>query len=328
MSTMNCESARLLLIDYVEHELDEARRSAFRMHLDACPQCRREVREIEHLRETLEHDRAPDPGAQFWKEFPERTWQTMMATQPRAPRTGLTTRVGGIFARWRDKPRAWVPALASLALILGLALFFWPHANDTSGIALMQAKIRTPQNLADLARQTAPAISDPNQYGFAPKPDAVNFFRIGHRYAEALAYAGGNDDASALQRLADIAAILGDPSGKIAQVAPDRPMPEQIAALEAALARRAGAARQAALFRAGGELMNLALAVAARDQNYLRAALPALRRMRNDLESTGAAPGALRNLEALDVSLDHTALTDGTYAESARLIREIQHALI
>ena len=101
-----------------------------------------------------------------------------------------------------------------------------------------------------------------------------------------------------------------------------------IAALEPELARLATGPRDAILFQAGGQLMNLLLSVAARDPAMLRAAAPEILRLRQELEPLGVAPGAVRNLGVLADLLAGNDLSDRDYAKAARLIRDTQLILM
>jgi len=75
MKTMKCEDAQALLPDYVEGELDDTLRETLREHLSACPDCQRQLQEMERLRSALGRERVPDPGAAFWEKFPDRVLQ-------------------------------------------------------------------------------------------------------------------------------------------------------------------------------------------------------------------------------------------------------------
>jgi len=330
MKTMTCKAAQAQLVDYVEGELDQARRPALQEHVATCPHCRRELQEIERVRGALGRERVPDPGAAFWEKFPDQVWQAYRNELSARPRHGLAARGGEMLARIRFvlAPRLWVPAAAVVVLVVGLALFFALETPNSPGIAAFQARIQGGKNLVPLAQRSLLELPADHRYGFSAAPGKVNFFRIGHGYAESLAYAAGGDAETARKRLAAIAGSLGAVGGDLAGLTQGSPSPRQIAALEPELARIAEGARQAALFRAGGWLVNLALAVAARDRAALQDAAPEILRLRRDLESGGVAPGALRDLSTLARLLARDSFSDREYAEAARLIREVQLVLI
>jgi len=329
MKTMTCETAQAQLLDYVEGELEEARRPGLQEHVAACPHCRRELQEIERLRGVLGRERVPDPGAAFWAEFPDRVWQAYRSEQSAAPRLGPGARIGAMLER-ALAPRLWVPAAAMLALVTGVALFFPLERSGGPDIAAFQARIQGGHSLKLNAQRGVFELPADRSLGFSAASGRVDFFRIGHGYAESLAYAASGDAETARLRLRAIAESLDPVPGDLAALAQGRPSPGQIAALEPELARIAAGAgtREATLFRAGGWLANIALAAAARDRSAMRDAAPEILRLRQELESGGAAPGALRNLDTLARLLTGESFSDRDYAEAARLIREIQLVLI
>lgn len=95
MKTMTCQETQALLPDYAESELDNALGATLREHVTACPDCQRELQEIERLRSALGRERAPDPGATFWEKFPDRAWQAYQAELSTASRTRPDPRTGG-----------------------------------------------------------------------------------------------------------------------------------------------------------------------------------------------------------------------------------------
>jgi hypothetical protein len=333
MKTMPCQAAQAQLLDYLEGELDDALRAALHEHVASCPRCSGELQEIERLRGALGRERVPDPEAAFWGKFPDRVWQAYRAELTAARRPSLAARVAETLARARlpRVPGLWVPVAAILILVLGFTLFIALETPRARDIAAFQAKIQGGKNLALLAQGNIPELPSDHRYGFAAGAGKVNFFLVGHRYAESLAYAAGGDVEAARQRLAAIAESLGAAPGDLAGVARSgSPSLREIAALEPGLVRiAAGAgAREATLFRGGGWLVNLALAVAARDQAALRAAAPEIRRLQHGLEQAEQAPGALRNLGTLAELSASNNLSDRDYTHAARLIRDIQLALL
>jgi len=128
MKAMACRDATAHLLDYAEGELDDALRAALREHVAGCPDCRRELQEIEGLRSSLGRERVPEPGPAFWEEFPDRVWQAYRAELPAAGRPATGPRAGGglgmnpVAARWASlAPRLQfnLALLAVFALGLG-----------------------------------------------------------------------------------------------------------------------------------------------------------------------------------------------------------------
>jgi len=328
MKNTACRDAQDQLVEYIEGELDKTQHALLARHLETCADCQKELKEIERLRATLVSEQAPEPGAAFWESFPDRVWRAYQSEQTAAPRqrgAGLQ----GLLERLRLAlvPPVLIPALA-LSLIVGLALFFALESPGTTSIAAFQAKIHNGENLAQLARRSVAPLPAETQFGFSAAAPSVSFFRVGHWYAESLAYAAGGETDTARQRLVAIATQLGSVPAGLNTLTQGKPSHAHIAALEPELARLAPKPRDAVLFRTGGQLVNLLLAVAAHDRAMLRGAAPEILRLRQELEPLGVAPGAVRNLGALADLLAGSDLAERDYDKAARLIRDTQLILM
>ncbi len=116
---MNCDEIReLLLTDYVDGELDAARKAEVRGHLQGCAACRRFERAVrETAIEPLKNAEKVQPPDAVW----ERIRQAVIA--------GKDRRAKGAFTVWRERleaafpARARIPSLAAAAVIL-LAVAF------------------------------------------------------------------------------------------------------------------------------------------------------------------------------------------------------------
>jgi len=161
-------------------------------------------------------------------------------------------------------------------------LFFALESPGTTSIAAFQAKIHNGENLAQLARCSVAPLPAETQFGFSAAAPSVSFFRVGHWYAESLAYAAGGKTDTARQRLVAIATQLGSVPAGLNTLTQGKPSHAHIAALEPELARLAPKPRDAVLFRTGGQLVNLLLAVAAHDRAMLRGAAPEILRLRQN----------------------------------------------
>ena len=329
MKDAECRNARDQLVDLIENELDKTQQQALARHLETCANCRAELKALKHLRESLARQPVPYPGAAFWESFPDQVWQ---AHQSQQTATTHRDRGNGLqrLRAWLQlvlTPRFSVVAATAFTLVVGLTLFFNFESPGAPSIAAFQANIQNTEGLALLARRSVPGLAAENQYGFSAAPNSVNFFRVGYWYAESLAYTAGGDIESARQRLAVMAELLGTTSPRLSALARDKPSLTHIAAFEPELIRLATDARATAVFQAGGQLVNLTLAVAARDATILRAAAPDILRLRRALETAGAPPGALRDLAALAELLAGHDLTEREYAQAAALLRDIQLVL-
>jgi protein-histidine pros-kinase len=127
MKTMTCQEAQALLPDHAGGELDSALGATLREHVTACPDCQRELQEIERLRSALGRERVPDPGVAFWEKFPDRAWQAYQAELSTASRTRPGPRVAASVgmsrvAQWwaTMDPRLQFNLVLLVAFALGL----------------------------------------------------------------------------------------------------------------------------------------------------------------------------------------------------------------
>jgi len=327
MKNAACRDVQDQLVEYIEGELDKTRQALLARHLETCADCQQELKAIERLRAALAREQAPEPGAAFWENFPDRVWRAYQSEQntPRQRGTWLQSLLERL--RLALVPPVLIPAVA-LSLIIGLTLFFVLESPGTPGIATLQAKIHSSENLAQLARRSVAELPAASQFGFSAPAPSVSFFRVGHWYAESLAYAAGGETDMARQRLVAIAGQLGSAPAKLNALTQGHPTRARIAALEPELARLATEPRDAVQFRAGGLLVNLSLAVAVRDRALLRDAAPEILRLRQELEPLGVAPGAVRNLRVLADLLASNDLSERDYNKAAELIRDTQLILM
>ncbi len=329
MKELQCAATRAQLVAYAEGELDAAQRGAVQRHVATCPNCDLELQEIEALRGALGGERVPDPGAVFWEKFPDQVLQAYHAENAAASRSSLSMRATEIFTRIYALlvSGPGLSAAAALVLAVGVALYFKGETSSVSGIAAFQTQIQGGKDLESLAQSGVIGLPRYNQYGFS-SPGKINFFRIGHAYAESVAYAAGGDAETARLRLMAITESLGNAPDSLTALARGSPSLPNLTALEPELARIAASNGGTTLFRAGGWLVNLALAVAARDHAAMQVAAPEILRLRHELEANTAAPGAIRDLRSLGELLAGGKLSDRDFVLAARLIRDVQLILM
>lgn len=333
MTELRCQEVEELLLDYVEGELIAPRQAEVERHLRGCTACAGEQRRIETLRQALREDEPPDPGAAFWRSFPDRVWHAYQTEINRidAVPAGWGARLRRALAPLEDlfaAPR-WVPVAAALVLAVGVGYFVLHAPAPGLDAAAYQARIRSDQNLAALAREAAVELPPPAQFGFAAS-EGVNYFRLGHWYAEALAYTAGGDTDAARARLDAMTTALTGTAPRLAEQLRGQPSVADLAALEPKLLRvaRSRSDRDEVLFRTGVWLANLALAAAAGDAAALRTAAPRLLDLARELEAAQVAPGARRNLHELAELIARDALSEQDRANVRRLVRRVQTVLL
>jgi len=109
---MSCEDVQLLLIDYVDGHLPEAKRLEVEKHLDTCEKCRQEEKEIRELFQKMDDTPLEEPGAGLRKGFDQllQSELNIIAEEKRL--------VGGarvVPINWKGS--AWA-ALAAIALLV------------------------------------------------------------------------------------------------------------------------------------------------------------------------------------------------------------------
>src|SRR2546428_11931910 len=110
---MTCNEIKELTVPYLELDLEPFRIRAITTHLEGCAGCRAEM---EAARQVLVRARGmagPDPGDQFWREFPHRVRRALERVQSTATTLGGPSRYQGFWGRA-------VTATSTLALAAAL----------------------------------------------------------------------------------------------------------------------------------------------------------------------------------------------------------------
>ena len=102
------EISNTLLQHFDEGSLDDLP-GDLRAHLDACPDCRRELAELRKLQQGLLRLPVPQPAEEYWTNFLPRLRQRMEQTIP----------------LWRRRDPAWIPSLG-LTLLFAVLLLSSP----------------------------------------------------------------------------------------------------------------------------------------------------------------------------------------------------------
>ncbi|MCK5554417.1 MAG: zf-HC2 domain-containing protein [Deltaproteobacteria bacterium] len=125
---MNCREVQDQLIEFHEEQLGRRDAEQIRDHLGICPRCREELTAIEKIIGGLKSQRLPDPGEDFWREFPKRVRKAFYEGErpigvPILQR-GWEVIYGSI--RWLSSPKPVGAAVSIAAIVLVIAglLFF------------------------------------------------------------------------------------------------------------------------------------------------------------------------------------------------------------
>ncbi len=92
---MTCNEIKELTVPYLELDLEPVRVREVTIHLDGCAKCRAEMEAVRQVLVRVKGVTVPDPGDQFWSEFPGRVRRELPA-----PGWGLPC------GRWPLRPRS------------------------------------------------------------------------------------------------------------------------------------------------------------------------------------------------------------------------------
>src|SRR2546422_10376916 len=84
---MTCNEIKELTVPYLELDLEPSRVRDVTTHLNGCAGCRAEMEAVRQVLVRAKGMGAPDPGDQFWREFPHRVRHEMARLQ--SPATTL-----------------------------------------------------------------------------------------------------------------------------------------------------------------------------------------------------------------------------------------------
>jgi len=85
---MTCNEIKELTVPYLELDLEPSRVRDVTAHLEGCAGCRAEMEAVRQVLVRVKGMAVPDPGEQFWKEFPNRVRREVARQQPSVRRTG------------------------------------------------------------------------------------------------------------------------------------------------------------------------------------------------------------------------------------------------
>jgi anti-sigma factor RsiW len=85
---MTCNEIKELTVPYLELDLEPSRVRDVTTHLEGCAGCRAEMEAVRQVLVRVKGMAVPDPGEQFWKEFPNRVRREIARQQPSVRRTG------------------------------------------------------------------------------------------------------------------------------------------------------------------------------------------------------------------------------------------------
>jgi len=115
---MTCNEIKELTVLYLELDLEPSCVQAVTTHLDGCAGCRAEMEAVRQVLVRVKAIAVPDPGDQFWREFPHRVRRELEPLRRAAKTLGGPFRYQSFWGR--AVTTKWAVALAaSLLLVVG-----------------------------------------------------------------------------------------------------------------------------------------------------------------------------------------------------------------
>jgi len=66
---MTCQEYKDLMMAYLDNELDDEQRRAFEQHLATCPECTKELKEFEKLKQLTDSVTLIEPEDRIWQQY-------------------------------------------------------------------------------------------------------------------------------------------------------------------------------------------------------------------------------------------------------------------
>ena len=66
---MTCQEYKDLMMAYLDNELDDEPRQAFEQHLATCPECAKELKEFEKLKQLTDSVTLMEPEDRIWQQY-------------------------------------------------------------------------------------------------------------------------------------------------------------------------------------------------------------------------------------------------------------------
>ena len=66
---MTCRDYKDLMMAYLDNELDDERTQAFEQHLAECPECSKEMKEFEKLKQLTDNVTLVEPEDRIWQQY-------------------------------------------------------------------------------------------------------------------------------------------------------------------------------------------------------------------------------------------------------------------
>jgi hypothetical protein len=167
---MICETIKTHLVAYRDGELSEQDRTRVTAHLNTCPTCTREEKQLARVDQMLINleriTPSPDFAAAFWRRLEQEGQSSQEEPESRLARWWRELREG--FPSWQ-----WTPALAGAASLLVFLSYMLTSRPTTTPTPPAQPAVKV------AAEVPAPVAKEPGlfvDYGFLGDLDKLNHF--------------------------------------------------------------------------------------------------------------------------------------------------------
>ncbi len=114
---MICSEIKELTVPYLELDLEPARVREITIHVDGCAKCRAEMEAVRQVLVRVKGVTVPDPGDQFWSEFPGRVRRELAHARLKGQGDVTLLRRPAAARSWL-RTSMWPMALAASILLL------------------------------------------------------------------------------------------------------------------------------------------------------------------------------------------------------------------
>jgi hypothetical protein len=151
---MTCNEIKEFTVPYLELDLEPVRVREVTIHLDGCAKCRAEMEAVRQVLVRVKGVAVPDPGDQFWSEFPGRIRSELAHAQMKG-QGDVTPLRRPISARSWLGTAMWPMALAaSILLLIGAWSLKGLVEKGPVQAPTEQTVVQTPQGPQDLPHPT------------------------------------------------------------------------------------------------------------------------------------------------------------------------------
>lgn len=115
---MTCHEIKDVTVPYLELDLDPSRIRDVTAHLDGCAGCRAEMEAVRQVLVRVKGRAVPDPGEEFWKDFPDGVRRELAREQALTPGEAVPRSLPPLSAPPAPQRMLWWPMALAATLLL------------------------------------------------------------------------------------------------------------------------------------------------------------------------------------------------------------------